>query len=209
MAHISEDQFDYLEEVLQEYNIGYYLIGFENEPYDHFHFLVEMKLSDYHNFTQRVFVNKYKLRGKAIAGHPRQYGKIKNIQDIDKLKSYTIKDNNYRSNLSEADVQRIFEQSHKKESLKLLKDKMYEHVESAFNTEDLTIDQLNKNGNISCMRPHLTDSSKYLIIQFCLQNEVDITNSKLKTFYNYWLMKTELFSQSDKIDCLRHFNNFN
>lgn len=208
MAHLSEDEFDYLEEVLQEYNIGSYLIGFENEPYDHFHFLVEMELNDYHNFTQRVFVKKYKLRGKAKDGNCRQYGKIKDIQDIDKLKSYTIKDNNYRSNLSEADVLRIFEQSHKKESLKLLKDKMFQFVEDIFDTKDLTFDQLNKNGNNACYKPHITDSAKHAIIEFMLQNDVQITTSKLKTFYNYWISKTEIYLHSDRITLLRQFNNF-
>lgn len=208
MAHLSEDEFNYLEEVLQEYNIGNYLIGFENEPYDHFHFLVEMELKDYHNFTQRVFVKKYKLRGKALAGQPRQYGKIKDIQDLEKLKSYTIKDNNFRSNLPEADVQRIFEQSHKKECLKLLKDKLLIWVEDSFNTKDLTLDQLNNNGNISCMRPNINDTAKYLIVDYCLQNDIQITTSKLKMFYNFWLSKTELYLHSDKIDNVRQFNNF-
>ena len=208
MAHLSEDEFDYLEEVLQEYNIGSYLIGFENEPYDHFHFLVEMELKDYHNFTQRVFVKKYKLRGKAQANQPRQYGKIKDIQDLEKLKSYTIKDNNYRSNLSQADVLRIFEQSHKKECLKLLKDKMYDWVENAFSTQDLTIDELNQNGKLSCKRNNI-DSAKYLIVDFCIQNNVQITNSKLKTFYNFWLAKSDIFNHIDRIDIIRQFNNFN
>lgn len=184
MAHLSITEYDYLEEVLQEYDCGYYLIGYEAEPYNHYHFLCQMSLSNYHNFTKRVFTTKYKLRGKAIKGHSRQYGKIKEIHDIEKLKSYTIKDGNYRSNMSEEDVKKIFDNSHKKETLKLQKDKMIDYIGS------------------------FQGDPKTKIIKYCLAHDVDITASKLKSFYNYYLAKTTYLTETDKILKIKEFNNF-
>lgn len=184
MAHLSISEFDYLEEIIQEYDCGYYLIGYEAEPYNHFHFVCQMSLPSYHNFTKRVFITKYKLRGKASAGKARQYGKIKNIDDIEKLKSYTIKDGNYRSNMSEADVKSIFEKSHKKESIKLLKEKVYDYIES------------NKG------------FTNYLIVKYCIENEVDISPSKLKMLRNYWLQRTDKITLDEKISQIQILNNF-
>ena len=101
MAHTNYEMFDYLEDTLKEYNIGTYFIGYEAEPYEHFHFLVEMSADDYVKYRKRVFIDKLKLRGQAKQGQPRQYGKVNSIKDLEKMKSYTIKEGKFRTNLED------------------------------------------------------------------------------------------------------------
>ncbi len=118
MCHIQKEYYDYLESTLQEYDIGQYLIGYEASPYEHYHFLVQMSTADYHLFAERVFRKKFKLRGRAKDGNSRQYGKMKQIDDFNRLASYSIKDGDFRSNMSETDVQKYFEKSFKKHEKK-------------------------------------------------------------------------------------------
>ena len=63
--------------------------------------------SDYHSFAQRVFKKKHGLRGRAVKGDPRQYGRLKHIENLQRLKAYTIKDGNYRTNLSDVEINTI------------------------------------------------------------------------------------------------------
>lgn len=114
MAHINHEHIDYVEETLKNYDIGLYLIGMEKTDYEHLHFIVEMEEKDYHKFSKRVFKDKFNLRGRATQGAPRQYGKIKKIEDIEKAKAYTVKDGNVRTNMKEEDLQKYLDKSFKK-----------------------------------------------------------------------------------------------
>lgn len=104
--------YDYLEQTIQEYPIGLYLISAEVTPDahnetngEHFHFLVQMTDKDYHNFAKRVFKDKLKLRGQARDGKPRQYGRVKKIEDLERMAAYTIKQGNIRTNMTDAQLE--------------------------------------------------------------------------------------------------------
>lgn len=121
-AVIPHTDFSYVEQTLKEYEIGEYIIAAEtaqsshNEKGgEHFHFLVQMQSKDYHNFSKRVFKDKYKLRGKATSDLPRQYGKVKEIRDFDRMAAYTIKDGNIRTNMSEEALQKFQQITFKKD----------------------------------------------------------------------------------------------
>jgi len=114
MAHIDHEHIDYVEETLKNYDIGLYLIGMEKTDYEHLHFIVEMEEKDYHKFSKRVFKDKFNLRGRATQGAPRQYGKIKKIEDIEKAKAYTVKDGNVRTNMKQEELQKYLDKSFKK-----------------------------------------------------------------------------------------------
>lgn len=115
MAHLPIKDADEVLEVLKEYDIGTYLMGLETKPYDHIHFLVQMKEEDYHRFSKRVFKDKYQLRGRAQKGAPRQYGKVKKIDDLEKMKAYTVKCKNVLTNMEQKDLDRYIEKSFIKE----------------------------------------------------------------------------------------------
>lgn len=114
MAHIATEEIDYVEETLKTYDIGGYLIGLEKEPYEHMHFAVEMSDPDYHKFSKRVFKDKFKLRGRATQGKCRQYGKEKEVKDIEKMLAYTAKDKNIRTNLPDGKIKEVIGKSFKK-----------------------------------------------------------------------------------------------
>jgi hypothetical protein len=122
MAHLPETEFDYLIETLKEYNIAGYIVSHEAKPYSHFHFVVEMSDTDYHSFAQRVFKKKHGLRGRAVKGDPRQYGRLKKIENLQRLKAYTIKDGNYRTNLSLVEINTLKEISFAKDETLTKKD---------------------------------------------------------------------------------------
>lgn len=120
MAHINHEHIDYVETTLNNYGIGNYIIAMEETTYQHMHFLVQMTDEDYHKFSKRVFKDKFKLRGRAVKGEPRQYGKIHNIEDIEKAKAYTCKDGNLRTNMTDAQIQKYVDASFEKEDKKNL-----------------------------------------------------------------------------------------
>ena len=104
--------YDYLEQTLKEYPIGLYLIAAETTTESHketdgqhFHFLVQMTESDYHKYAKRCFKDKLKLRGQARDGKARQYGKVKKIEDIERMAAYTIKQGNIRTNMTESQLE--------------------------------------------------------------------------------------------------------
>lgn len=104
--------YDYLEQTLKEYPIGLYLIASETTTEahketdgEHFHFLVQMTNHDYHKYAKRVFKDKLKLRGQAKDGNPRQYGRVKKIEDLTRMGAYTIKQGNIRTNMTEAQLE--------------------------------------------------------------------------------------------------------
>jgi len=119
MCHIHHDHFDYLEQTLQEYEIGEYIIGAEITPgtgIHHFHFLVEMTKYDYAKYSKRVFIDKFKLRGRATKGAPRQYGKVKDIHSLDKAAAYSMKDGNIRTNMSQERISKLAELAYEKKT---------------------------------------------------------------------------------------------
>lgn len=132
MAHIPHEHIDYVEETLKGYDIGQYIISLETSKYEHMHFIVEMTMEDYHRFSKRVFKDKFKLRGRAVKGEPRQYGIIKKIENIENAKAYTVKDGNVRTNLDQAELEKYLEQSFKKAEDKAMIDEIVEELENRY-----------------------------------------------------------------------------
>lgn len=132
MAHIPIENADYIEATLKEYDIGGYIIGIEETPYHHFHFIVEMTENHYHNFSKRVFKDKFNLRGRATKGLPRQYGRVKEIQNLERLKAYTLKDGNFRTNMTEEQIQKYIDISFKKNEQKTLDESLLNDLYEIF-----------------------------------------------------------------------------
>lgn len=98
MAHLPHNQVDIVLEMLKPLCINY-LIGLETKDYEHMHFFVEgMSDKNYEKFKRSCFITKYKLKGKAMHGNPRQYGKLTEINDLERMKGYTLKDGNIKTN---------------------------------------------------------------------------------------------------------------
>lgn len=133
MGALEHSHFDYLENTLKEYDIGSYIVSAEVSSTSHeatkgqhFHFLVEMTDQDYTRFSKRVFIDKFKLRGRAVKGLPRQYGKVKQIENLEQMKRYTVKDGNFRTNLTDTEIQELVENSFQKDEKKKIQDELME-----------------------------------------------------------------------------------
>lgn len=100
-------------EIWHEYEIGQYIIAKEICPHshattngEHFHFVAEMTPETYHAFAKRVFKDRYKLRGQAREGLPRQYGKVSFIKDISRMIAYCMKDGDYETNIPHDEIEK-------------------------------------------------------------------------------------------------------
>lgn len=128
---LKEEHYDYLEEALLLYDIGHYLIGFEitpnNEKKEHFHVLFEGTDAIWNNFSKKV-KGDHNLKGTGKGN--KKYGKVKEIRDLEKMCSYTIKEGNYRGNFPEEDIKRWYDKSFSKNHKVETRDKMIEALAS-------------------------------------------------------------------------------
>ena len=106
MGHIAHTEFENLKTEMLKFEAPY-VMSAEDGAYEHFHFLAKLTDRQYYNFCKRVFKDKYKLRGRAVADKPRQYGKVQKIKDLSKMMAYTIKDKNFATNMTTEEIEAI------------------------------------------------------------------------------------------------------
>ncbi len=95
-----------------------------------------MSKYEYAKFSKRVFIQKFKLRGRATKGCPRQYGKVKDIQSLDKAAAYSIKDGNIRTNMVQERIDKLAELAYEKKTEDITA-KLIEYVDdNLMNTND-------------------------------------------------------------------------
>lgn len=98
----------------------------------HFHFFADMDEEKYKNFSTKYFVRKYKLNGKAKDGKPRQYGKVKEIKNEDRMISYTLKskdlNNIYFKNFDLKTIEQYMQESFQKEEKKDFKTELMTYL---------------------------------------------------------------------------------
>lgn len=186
MAHIPHSEIDFVEETLKSYDIGGYLIGLEKDPYEHYHFAVEMTDKDYHKFSKRVFKDKFKLRGRASQGQCRQYGKTNEVKDVEKMLSYTAKEKNIRTNLEESKIKEIIGKSFKKvEKLEFLDECARELEDGWMKYIAEHLDEL-----YDLDRPDLKQLRIIIINIFRKKNIKTISKSKVEgVLYRYFMME--------------------
>jgi len=197
MAAILHTEYDYLENIIQEYDIGGYLIAAEisddshKDTYgQHFHFLVQMNDVDYHKFSKRVFIDRYKLRGKAIKDKPRQYGRVKKIHDLERMGAYTLKDGNIRSNMTEQQLQSFKDIAFKVNEKEDFRDKIMDYIKekvnkiSEYNQETLVVDK----------RTKIKIVDDYLIISYIidyyksLPDKLPVSKAQIESHFKYYQM---------------------
>ena len=106
MAHIPHADADEIRQDLARYETKY-IMGLEVSSYEHIHFLALMTDKEYRAFSMKNFIKERKLRGRAVKGLPRQYGKEKEIRDIEKYAKYCLKDKNYLTNMTQDEIEEI------------------------------------------------------------------------------------------------------
>ncbi len=121
MAHIPHENREYIKKYISN-RFTDYIIAYETSSKvgEHIHFLLWSEdTKDYPRLVQNVFKNKFNLRGKATKNKCRQYGKVKNIENLDKMMAYTVKDEHVDYNccekLKEEEMIKAISASYKKE----------------------------------------------------------------------------------------------
>ncbi len=118
MAHIPHKNSDYIKDYIDK-RFEQYIIALETSATvgEHMHFMLYVKEpKDYSNFAQNVFKQKFTLRGRATKDSPRQYGRVKDIKDIQKMMAYTVKDKNVITKVKDQEaLEKAFEISFRKE----------------------------------------------------------------------------------------------
>lgn len=178
MCQLKHTEIDYLERILQEYEIGNYIISMEvaKESHketegQHFHFIVQMSDKDYHKYSKRVFVDKYKLRGKAGGGLPRQYGKVSDIQNLEGMLSYTVKDGNFRTNMTEAEIKHYVANSFQKHEDRSFEEQLFAYLSEMKNM---------KTCDYGVKRDPTTKEIMIMIVDYFKTNNIKSYCSKIK-----------------------------
>jgi hypothetical protein len=164
---------------------------------EHMHFYVEMFPKDYLRFAKRVFIDKYKLKGKASGGVGRQYGKVKNIENLERMKAYTIKDGNIRTNMTEKEIDALKEIAFEKKGehdhfnklMKFITDSMTNHEYM------LLVDEI---GDVSSIQ-------KYIILfHIKEQSNRDVSRSTLDRYVRMWIMYHSGMSDVERCNLIRN-----
>lgn len=198
MAHLPHSDHDSIISKLKEYEIGSYLIGYENEPYEHYHFLVQMTTATYHTFSKSLFKDKYNLRGQARNGLPRQYGKLKKIEDLEKMASYTIKSGNITSNMPQDEIDKYFSKSFQKTEKKKLYQEVFENIESKQCIEILRF--MDSYGQPSGNNiPKIIKNIKLLIINYLrINTDINMCRSNVLSYTQFFFKNTSHYSSDEK-----------
>lgn len=194
---ITEDslQLDDVKDMINEYEPGEYIIALENKPYRHFHICCGMSTKNYNAFVKKHLKDRLKLRGRAVNGQPRQYGRVLGIKKPDKMIAYTLKQGVYISNLTEETIKPYKSMSYVKDSGdndREIRDKMREYLDNTYykdhykEVEDIPL--------------------KKAIIHFLLKDKIRIrTSSQIDGYFKYMRQ----FSNHDYINknCELYFYN--
>ncbi len=208
---LSLDKFDDLEQTLLDYDIGKYLIGFETtknkEAKEHFHLLFEGTEQIYNNFSKKI-VERYGLRSKGKGN--KKYGKVKDIRDIEKMCSYTLKGGNYRTNgFSEEAIKSYYESSFEKQSHKDISADIFAHLDEMMkqpNDNDYEILNHELTGTFFPQKTsqNYFNSIQTKIITYIINQEIQIgTPRPFVSRHAYlWIQNTPKLSKKTKISIL-------
>lgn len=162
-------------EMLQEYDIGNYIVAQEDDPYRHYHVAVEMATNDYNSFVSKTLRKRLNLRGRVKDGLPKQYGKVKGIRKPAKMIAYTLKQGVYISSIPESELQEYKSMSYVKDTAsddREIRDKLREYIDNTHYKDHfrkVTEEQLKKS-----------------IIFFLLKEKIRIrTSSQIDGYYKY------------------------
>lgn len=215
MAHIAHDEFDYLENEIMKLEAEY-VISAEVETYEHFHFLVRMSDKQYHAFSKRVFKDKYALRGRAIKGQPKQYGKKKDdIKNLKDALAYSIKDKNFRSNMTKQRIEYILEKkiedvknNKNKDNSQQLKDDLLKYMNEITNYKPTHYPSAMCHGEYE--DNYLDREIRIKIVDFMRENKITIRKSLIDMYYFHVITYSENKKLNKKssyiVDQLYHNN---
>lgn len=200
---VNHTEFDTIEKIFHEYDHGLYIIAAENteKEKEHFHFLFEGSEQIYNNFSKRI-VEKYNLRRKGRGGLIK-YGKVKNIRNLERMMTYTLKDNTFRSNMDNKMIQSYFEKSFKKELKKELIDNIVEYIDEQehWSAHKFTV--------LCCQTWQATrQQAMSHLIDYLVDNNIRHSKSALANWIYQFFIRSTKYTNYQKKQMLRHYHIF-
>ena len=209
MAHIPHADADEIRQDLERYETKY-IMGLEVSSYEHIHFLAFMTPEEYHAFSKKNFIVKHKLRGRATKGKPRQYGKEKEIRNLEKYAQYCLKDKNYLTNMTQDEIEEMIRM--KIDDVKNTKSKNANSVqlkeELIKYVEDEMINIIGDN-NLINYKTKYHRNLKIAIVNFMRQKELGIRRSTIDMYFYHIIAYSNnnlKMTSADIIDILYPFD---
>lgn len=191
---------------VNSYNPLRYLIVFEHplgpKGYPHYHYLVWWTTKNYNAFIKKAR-EKFKLRGKAQKNLRKQYGRINNIENIETLQSYMMKDqmtslndDNFQKywkyNISDEDIEKYKKASFKKDNNTETCYKAIEYVNenskasSKYRTNEFC--KFIEGSEIRWQDGNNKEKEmKLWFIQFHLEKKLRLNKTTINNYYIEWL----------------------
>jgi hypothetical protein len=217
MAHLPEKEFDFLEEKVKLWDTDY-CIGFEKTPYEHFHFIAYITDTEYHNFCQNIFKKHYNLRGKPgrkgtkDEGKGKQYGrKLEKINSEERVIQYTLKDGNFRTNMDKDLIEKLVEQSFKKNEKERDIKRLFEHLDKEKYGAKV-YQHFNEYGTQETYIIHTTRQILEKIYKFIIENKdikLSLSRTAINNYFLKYLRTTQNIKLCDKVRYAMSFNNHN
>lgn len=188
------EELENLEQYLLKYiGDGKYVIAHEIsavQQKSHFHVIAEFgELGQWDMFRNAILIKKYNLSAKN-----KQYGKVKKINDVNKMISYILKDDGpRRTNLEPDVVKEYLEASYKKQVDR-------DHVELAISSvPPMPYQYEYSDTDIIC--------KKILILEYFKKNDLDCNISKVGRIFNMYLMRQKELSATQIYEIMRQDRN--
>lgn len=199
---LGEDKFDYLEDTLNSYDIGRYIIGFEvtndNKKKEHFHILFEGTDKIYNAFSKKIVEdNALRCKGKGN----KKYGKVKEIRDFEKMCSYTLKGGNFRGTFTDEEITNWYEKSFDEKKKRDISAEIFAYLDKEVN--DNCTHMFEDKARL------LYEKISKLILRFLIENQYHI--GTLKTYIQrhtfLWLQNNPRMQTQQKINTLFYLIN--
>lgn len=209
MAHIPHADADEIRQDLARYETKY-IMGLEVSSYEHIHFLALMTDKEYRAFSMKNFIKERKLRGRAVKGLPRQYGKEKEIRDIEKYAKYCLKDQNYLTNMTKDEIEDIIKMKiddvkntkSKNANSVQLKEELIKYVEDE-------MEHIIGNGQLINYKTKYHRNLKIAIVNFMRKKEIGIRKSTIDMYFYHIIAYSNnnlKMASADIIDILYPFD---
>lgn len=189
-----KEQLTYIKEKLLEYDIGLYIIGTEQKPYIHYHVVFQGTDKIYNKWCKKIR-EKYSLRGRAQNGKPRQYGKVKTIENLEKMKAYTVKEKNVISNMDDEQIQHYI-------NLSEVHDNKYKEHEKLVEAFDTLWKDKNYKYQWDPYFEHLDYLKKWLI-NYMIKEDIQIGHGNSRSFLFYLVQHSRILQKTQR-DLLFH-----
>ncbi len=184
-----------IDKIIKYNDNGNYLLSLETSKNthqetkgQHIHILYDDVNNNYH-LLAKTLMTTFNLRGRAIEGKPKQYGKVKNIKDLDKACAYTIKDGYYYTNIEDTEaLNEWISLSYEKNQSRDIYNEWLEYMNETIGIPEFL-------GVIGTVETEFINNIRRQTIRFYITNKYE-----LPTKSGYFKQICSFISQNEKID---------